>query len=37
MTEFAQFTLDWRLALIAAADGIPDEYRGIPAMRADEV
>ena len=27
----------WRMALIAASDGIPDEYRGIPALRWEDV
>lgn len=37
MSELAQRAHDWRMALICAALGLPDEYRGIPAMRPEDV
>lgn len=37
MTAFAQRALDWRMALIRAAQGIADEYDDIPALRSEDV
>jgi hypothetical protein len=35
MTNLAQQALAWKAALMADAQGIPEDCRGIPALRAD--
>lgn len=37
MTDFAAYTLQWKLDLMRQASGLTPEYWDIPAMRAEDV